>query len=91
MESARVDPSAQSLQGYSTSRVAERPAGVVYAAAVVTWIGATGTAALSLFVAVGLLLVLEPVFDAFDGGPDNPRWFVAGVAAVARVPQLMGT
>jgi len=54
----------------------------VYAAAVVTWVVATGTAALTLFVTVGLLLVLAPVFDSFDGGTDNPRWFVAGAAAV---------
>jgi hypothetical protein len=60
----------------------ERPPGVVYAAAVVTWIGATGTAALTAFLTAGVLLVAGPVFDAFEGGPENPQWFAVGAAVV---------
>lgn len=58
-----------------------RAPGVVRAAAMVTWIVATGTAALTLLLAMGLLLVLGPVFEAFASGPDNPRWFLLGVTA----------
>ena len=54
----------------------------MYAAAVVTWIGATGTAALTVFLTAAFLLVAGPVFDAFEGGPENPRWFAVGAAVV---------
>lgn len=62
----------------------ERPPGVVYAAALVTWIGATGVAAFTLFLTLGLLLIAAPVFDAFDSGPDNDnlRLFVVGAAGI---------
>lgn len=60
----------------------ERPPGVVYAAAVVTWTGATGTAALTVFLTAALLLVAGPVFDAFEGGHENPRWFAVGAGVV---------
>jgi hypothetical protein len=59
---------------------------VVYAAAVVTWVGATGTALLTLFLAVSLLWFVAPVFGAFDSGPGNPRWLV--VEAVGAVVAL---
>ena len=59
-----------------------KPPGVVYAAAVVTWVAATGTAAMTLLLTVGLLLIAGPIFDSFDSGPDNPRWFVLGAAVV---------
>ena len=59
-----------------------RPPGVVYAAAVVTWVGATGTAALTLLLTVGLLWVAAPIFDTFASGPDNPRWYVIGAATI---------
>lgn len=55
---------------------------MVYAAAVVTWVGATGTAALTLLLAMGLLWMAAPVFDAFDSGSGNPRSFVLAIAAV---------
>ena len=58
---------------------------MVYAAAVVTWVGATGTAVLTLVLSVGLLFVAAPLFDAFGSGPDNPRWYLAGAAGVVVV------
>ena len=57
-----------------------RPPGVVQAAAVVTWIVATGTAVSTLFLAVGFLVVAGPVFDTFGPGSDNPRWWIVGAA-----------
>lgn len=79
-----IDPSDQFLQAHPTPQVAgvERPPGVVYAAAVVTWISATGTAALTVFLTAALLLVAGPVFDAFESGLENPRWFAVGAALV---------
>ena len=62
-----------------------RPPGVVYAAAVVTWVGATGTAALTLLLTVGLLWVAAPVIDAFDSGAGDPRWPVVAAAGVVLV------
>jgi hypothetical protein len=55
---------------------------VVYAAAVVTWVGATGTALLTLFLAVSLLWFVAPVFGAFDSGPGNPGWLVVEAVGV---------
>jgi hypothetical protein len=55
---------------------------VVHAAAVVTWVGATGTGALTLLLTIGLLWIAAPVFDAFGSGSDNPRSFVVAAAAV---------
>jgi hypothetical protein len=55
---------------------------VVYAAAVVTWVVASGTAALTLLLTAGLLWVASPLFDAFDSGTDNPRLFLVVAAAV---------
>lgn len=79
-----TDFSAVSLPGDQQSRAAgpPKPPGVVYAAAVVTWVVATGTAALTLLLAAFLLWVAAPVFDSFDAGRDNPRWLVVGTAAV---------
>jgi hypothetical protein len=78
-----IDNSAQSRPGYQPPRAAglARPPGVVYAAAVVTWIAATGTAALTLLLTVGFLWTMTPVFDALDGA-DNWRWYVVGAAGV---------
>ncbi|MGE5719827.1 MAG: hypothetical protein ACM3XQ_08130 [Nocardioidaceae bacterium] len=59
-----------------------RRPGVVSAAAVVTLVGATGTAASTLLLTVGLLWVAAPVLDAFDSGSGDPRWPVLGAAAV---------
>jgi len=61
--------------------VPPRP-GVVYAAAIVTWIGATATAALTLFLTVGVLWIAAPIFDDFDSGSGNPRWWVVEAGAV---------
>lgn len=47
---------------------------LMYAAAVMTWVGATGTAALTL--SVGLLWIGTPVSDVSEDGSGNPRWFV---------------
>lgn len=76
--------SADSIPGDQPARAAalSRPPGVVFAAAVVTWIGATGTALLTLFLAVSLLWLAAPVFGAFDSGPDNPGWFVVEAVGV---------
>jgi hypothetical protein len=60
----------------------ERPPGVVYAAAIVTWVGATMTAAFTLLLTVGLLWMATPLFDTFDSGADNPRWWLIGTAAI---------
>ena len=59
-----------------------RPPGAVFAAAAVTWVVATGTAVLTLLLAVGLLLVAAPIFDTFGSGPDSPRWWVVGAVVV---------
>jgi hypothetical protein len=56
------------------------PPSVVQAAAILTWIGATGTAALTVLMTVAWLWVAAPVFAAFDSGPDNPRWWLIGFA-----------
>lgn len=78
-----TDFSAESVSGHQP-RVSglPRPPGVVYAAAVVTWVVASGTAALTLLLTVGLLWVATPLFDAFDSGPDNPRSFLVGATVV---------
>ena len=55
---------------------------MVYAAAVVTWVVATGTAVSTILVTLSLLLVVGPLFGAFDPGPDNPLWFVAGAVLI---------
>lgn len=77
--------SAAAFSTHQPQAALPKPPGIVYAAAVVTWVGATGTAALTLLLTVGLLWVAAPVFDSFDSGPDNPRWFVIGAAAVVVV------
>jgi hypothetical protein len=69
------------LQPPSEPRQPRRP-GVVSAAAVVTLVGATGTAGLTLLLTVGLLWVAGPVLDAFDSGSGDPRWLVLSAAAV---------
>jgi hypothetical protein len=61
------------------------PPGVVQAAAIVTWIGAAGTAALTALMTVAWLWIAAPAFDAFDSGPDNPRWWLVGFAGVTLV------
>ena len=55
---------------------------MVYAAALLTWIGATGTAAFTLLLTVSLLLLGAPIFDTFRSGRDNPRWFIVEAAGV---------
>lgn len=60
---------------------AAKPPGVVQAAAILTWIGATGTAAATVLMTVAWLWIAAPVFDAFDSGLNNPRWWLVGVAA----------
>lgn len=62
-----------------------RPPAVVYVAAVLTWIVATGTAALTLLLAVAVLWIAAPLFDSFEPGLGNPRWFVIGATAVVIV------
>ena len=76
--------SAMALPGHQPPRVAAqtKPPGVVSAAAVVTWVVSTGTAALTLLLTVGLLWVVAPVFDTFGSGQGNPRWWLVGAAAV---------
>lgn len=37
---------------------------------------------MTLLLTVGLLWFAAPVFDAFDSGSGDPRWFVLGAAAV---------
>jgi len=76
----RVTDSLPGLQPPHGPRQPSRP-GVVSAAAVVTWVGATGTAALTLLLTLGLLWFAAPVLDAFDSGSDDPRWLVVGAAA----------
>jgi hypothetical protein len=58
---------------------------VVTAAAVVTWVAATGTAAFTFFLTAGLLLTAGPVFAVFDSGSGDPRWFLVGAAAAVLV------
>lgn len=79
-----VTNSADSTPGFQPARAAgpSRPPGVVYAAAVVTWVGATGTALLIMFLALSLLWLAAPVFGAFDSGPENPGWFVVEAVGV---------
>lgn len=59
---------------------APRPPGVVYAAAVVTWVAAMATAAITVLLTVAVLLVAAPVFEVFEPGLGNPRTYVVGTA-----------
>jgi hypothetical protein len=54
------------------------PPGAVYAAVVVTWIAATVTAAFAVVFTASLLWLAAPLFETFDFGTHNPRWFVLG-------------
>lgn len=78
-----TDSPAHAVPGHQPTRLAglQRPPGVVSAAAVVTWVGATMTAAFTLLLTVALLWVAAPIFDVFDSGPDNPRLWLVGTAA----------
>lgn len=58
------------------------PPGVVYVAAVLTWVAAGTTAAFTLLLTVGVLWLGAPFFDAFEPGLDNPRTYVVGAAAL---------
>lgn len=59
---------------------------MVYAAAVVTWVGATLTAAIALVLTVGVLWVMAPMFDMFESGTDNPRtWLILAALIVVAV------
>jgi hypothetical protein len=59
--------------------VAEQPPpGVVLAAAVLTWLGSSGTAVLTLLLAVAFLVAAAPVLDVFDA--HDLRLHVAGAA-----------
>ena len=60
-----------------------KPPGVVQAAAILAWIGAGGTAALTVLMTAAWLWIAAPVFGAFDSGLGNPRWWLVGVATVA--------
>lgn len=62
-----------------------RPPATVVTAVVLTWLTATGTAALTLFLTVGFLWVAGPVFEVFEGGVENPRWWIVGAAAIVLV------
>ncbi len=62
--------------------VGSKPPGVVRAAAILTWIGAAGTAAFSVLMTAAWLVVAAPAFDAFDSGFGNPRWWLVGFALV---------
>ena len=57
-----------------------RPPGVVLAAAVVTWIAASATAAFTFCLGVLALLVGGPVFDVFPG--QHLQWYVVAAALV---------
>ena len=48
-----------------------RPPGVLYAAAVVTWVAATGTAVLVFFLTVFLVWFAGSLLEVFDGDPPN--------------------
>jgi hypothetical protein len=52
---------------------------------VVTWIVATGTAAVTLILTVGVLVIAGPIFDTFGSGSDNPRWWLIVGATVVLV------
>ena len=54
----------------------------VYAAVVLTWIGATATAALTVFLSIGIFWVGANAFEAFDAGTANPRWWLSVSAVV---------
>lgn len=77
-----------SLAPWPTSHAAagvgepRRVPGVLQAAAVVTWVVATGTAVLTLFLAAVILLVAAPIFEHFESGAGNPRWYVVSAALV---------
>lgn len=80
------DFSAESFADYPPPQLAwRRPPGVVYGAAVVTWVAATLTAVLAALLAVALLTLLAPAFSAFGTGSGNPRWWVVGGALVVVV------
>ena len=70
----------QALTPPGTRRTA--PPGIVQAAALVTWIAATGTALLTLFLTATFLLLAGPLFATFDEGSGNPRWYFVGAAGV---------
>jgi hypothetical protein len=61
----------------------------VYAAVIVTWVGATSTAAITLLMTVGLLWIAAPIFDAFGSGADNPRTWLIGFAAIVIVVSVL--
>jgi len=55
---------------------------VVYAAAVLTWVAATGTALFTLLVTAILFWIAAPIFENFQSGSDNPRWIMLEFAVV---------
>jgi hypothetical protein len=61
----------------------------VYAAVIVTWVGATSTAAITLLVTVALLWIAAPMFDMFGSGADNPRIWLIGFAAIVIVVSVL--
>jgi hypothetical protein len=58
----------------------ERPPGVVLAAAVVTCVSASITAAFALLIGVLVLLAFGPVFDVFQG--QHLQWYVLAATLV---------
>ncbi|MCW2760770.1 MAG: hypothetical protein JWR85_971 [Marmoricola sp.] len=78
-----TDPSALLVPGQPSQVYGQpRPPGVVYAAAVVTWVAATGTAFVIVLLAVTLLWLAAPIFEYFESGSNNPQWIVISVAVV---------
>jgi len=61
--------------------VPQRP-GIVFAAALVTWIGATATALLTVIFTAAVLWLAAPIFDEFEPGAGNPRSWLVGSALV---------
>lgn len=55
------------------------------AAAVTTWIVATGTAALAGLLTIGFVVLGAPLWEVFGSGADNPRWWILGAGAIVVV------
>ncbi|MFS3130471.1 hypothetical protein ACLM5J_18860 [Nocardioides sp. Bht2] len=64
-----------------TSAVRPMPATVV-AAAVITWIVASGTAAATALLAIVFVVLCAPLWEVFGSGYDNPRWWIVGATGI---------
>lgn len=60
--------------------VAPPPAPVV-AAAVITWLVATGAAVATALLGIGLVVLGAPLWETFGSGADNPAWWIGGFTA----------